>query len=272
MWIAFNFVSLQCETQLRRGLSNFNYCCELLSILYLCSVKHNKYSIHKKITKVVNCFQFCIFAVWNTTTDGKTPLRYSCELLSILYLCSVKHNNTLGTTKSTSVVNCFQFCIFAVWNTTADRHIRASLWLWIAFNFVSLQCETQRSSNSRRGKRCCELLSILYLCSVKHNLVECFRQNTQLWIAFNFVSLQCETQQITKISIQTIVVNCFQFCIFAVWNTTGYMLLPEYAELWIAFNFVSLQCETQPLTLFTVIHKSCELLSILYLCSVKHND
>ena len=121
-------------------------------------------------------------------------------------------------------------------------------------------------------KSCCELLSILYLCSVKHNKRIKKEGVLPLWIAFNFVSLQCETQLTTKTNSYLHVVNCFQFCIFAVWNTTILSLRSLPLQLWIAFNFVSLQCETQQNKPFHLTAAGCELLSILYLCSVKHNS
>ena len=271
MWIAFNFVSLQCETQLGNLVKFPLARCELLSILYLCSVKHNSPDKTRNIVDVVNCFQFCIFAVWNTTPPFATSSRLSlwiafnfvslqcetqpstivkniatrCELLSILYLCSVKHNRKFPRTSQKLVVNCFQFCIFAVWNTTSllvsnsptccellsilylcsvkhnmAKRVITKEELWIAFNFVSLQCETQHTLISSKWKGCCELLSILYLCSVKHN-----------------------NKRLTRLPWE--VVNCFQFCIFAVWNTTRAEIFSVPDWLWIAFNFVSLQCETQ---------------------------
>ena len=247
-------------------------CCELLSILYLCSVKHNNFNRLVVVLLVVNCFQFCIFAVWNTTKvisgyfllslwiafnfvslQCETQrfsftlfLIQSCELLSILYLCSVKHNLVQKMHAGSFVVNCFQFCIFAVWNTTSKKNNEKYVWLWIAFNFVSLQCETQLLFFTNQKVVCCELLSILYLCSVKHN----------------------EGRAGNKYNP---VVNCFQFCIFAVWNTTSKNNNEKYVWLWIAFNFVSLQCETQQFDEVSDGNSRCELLSILYLCSVKHN-
>ena len=297
LWIAFNFVSLQCETQLAKPAVSDIIRCELLSILYLCSVKHNLTSSINATGLVVNCFQFCIFAVWNTTQQYKASQHSCCELLSILYLCSVKHNERRRGEELAPVVNCFQFCIFAVWNTTFEVFYNVTTMLWIAFNFVSLQCETQQIVYTLSANKSCELLSILYLCSVKHNsragellpsvVVNCFQfcifavWNTttyrkifgdwKLWIAFNFVSLQCETQRIYRLFKFSYVVNCFQFCIFAVWNTTYYLCISHCQSLWIAFNFVSLQCETQLLPICPHIQCSCELLSILYLCSVKHN-
>ena len=194
----------------------------------------------------MNCFQFCIFAVWNTTLfiDDKESIKLwiafnfvslqcetqlfcillaccsGCELLSILYLCNVKHNLFPHLSTHRHVVNCFQFCIFAVWNTTLNLFSAIFNELWIAFNFVSLQCETQLVPLVAPNNLCCELLSILYLCSVKHNHRDI-------------------------INIPVIVVNCFQFCIFAVWNTTVCFACEINWKLWIAFNFVSLQCETQ---------------------------
>ena len=194
MWIAFNFVSLQCETQ------------QL------------------------------------TDTEHQRPC---CELLSILYLCSVKHNVAASITKWQSVVNCFQFCIFAVWNTTGLQPVKYREVLWIAFNFVSLQCETQQFEQFTEGDKCCELLSILYLCSVKHN-VYCSNINITFCELLSILYLCSVKHNFTSSSTALAgVVNCFQFCIFAVWNTTQRVLRTLVLWLWIAFNFVSLQCETQ---------------------------
>ena len=124
LWIAFNFVSLQCETQHLSCGYHHPHSCELLSILYLCSVKHNYETKNLVRSLVVNCFQFCIFAVWNTTTGLAKREITSCELLSILYLCSVKHNMINSVDNTEIVVNCFQFCIFAVWNTTGKAYYR----------------------------------------------------------------------------------------------------------------------------------------------------
>ena len=98
----------------------------------------------------------------------------SCELLSNQYLCSCKHNNSQDCKWRLPVVNCFQISIFAVANTTLVQ---------VAKPYY-----------------CCELLSNQYLCSCKHNLMEC--------------CIQYHT-----------VVNCFQISIFAVANTTDAILL-----------------------------------------------
>ena len=143
-------------------------------------------------------------------------------------------------------MNCFQFCIFAVLFTTKKGRYIYFQMLWIAFNFVSLQCYLQQVEKTLYFQSCCELLSILYLCSVIYNS----------WINYNIMKF---------------VVNCFQFCIFAVLFTTIRTTKEKWKWLWIAFNFVSLQCYLQLCCLFVKTLLRCELLSILYLCSVIYN-
>ena len=143
-------------------------------------------------------------------------------------------------------MNCFQFCIFAVLFTTCLPDLMQSNALWIAFNFVSLQCYLQRNASAEYCSTSCELLSILYLCSVIYN-------------------------KLKYPSIFHVVVNCFQFCIFAVLFTTFFFFLILWLRLWIAFNFVSLQCYLQHNFFLLILYYCCELLSILYLCSVIYN-
>ena len=62
LWIAFKFVSLQEIWQRLEPLFLFLPCCELLSNLYLCRRFGNHPKMNAPATKVVNCFQICIFA------------------------------------------------------------------------------------------------------------------------------------------------------------------------------------------------------------------
>ena len=143
-------------------------------------------------------------------------------------------------------MNCFQFCIFAVLFTTLVKALEIVKKLWIAFNFVSLQCYLQRFKFAVVPSIGCELLSILYLCSVIYNIYSLTTSKVR-------------------------VVNCFQFCIFAVLFTTLCVYLKTITGLWIAFNFVSLQCYLQHDYEWANYECGCELLSILYLCSVIYN-
>ena len=118
-------------------------------------------------------------------------------------------------------MNCFQICIFALCNTTLYVLWLVLFKLWIAFKFVSLHYATQLHLFFSSQIESCELLSNLYLCTMQHNLQ-------------------------MSISLFTIVVNCFQICIFALCNTT----------------FLFLKSRTI----------SCELLSNLYLCTMQHNS
>ena len=71
-----------------------------------------------------------------------------------------------------------------------------------------------------------------------------------LWIAFKLVSLQLQTQRHVQLFELNVVVNCFQISIFAVANTTDRIGNRKCLWLWIAFKLVSLQLQTQPLTLW----------------------
>ena len=269
----------------------------MLSILYLCSLNNNPQQIFSRLDWVVNCFQFCIFALWTTTCHMYCIFSCCCELLSILYLCSLNNNCSFVIRSLFVVVNCFQFCIFALWTTTWFIWGNSGNGLWIAFNFVSLLFEQQPKKDAPAYVPGCELLSILYLCSLNNNIgsllflfsyvVNCFQfcifalwTTTylyvrevigKLWIAFNFVSLLFEQQQKRFSSYESVVVNCFQFCIFALWTTTVGNVIGYTYKLWIAFNFVSLLFEQQHIGLSSKIRLSCELLSILYLCSLNNN-
>ena len=146
LWIASKCVSLQWQAQSAAFVVEPVCRCELLQNVYLCSGKHNAFSIRTPVVTVVNCFKMCIFAVASTIGLNGSPCsaplwiaskcvslqwqaQYilwkvvtvrSCELLQNVYLCSGKHNTGTGGTCSTAVVNCFKMCIFAVASTIDD--------------------------------------------------------------------------------------------------------------------------------------------------------
>ena len=168
LWFAFKIVSLCCETQLMCIASITPYSCDLLSKLYLCVVKHSK-SIKWRLT---------------------TMLWFAFKIVS---LCCETQQNTSQTT-FWSVVICFQNCIFVLWNTAALGDGVSALSLWFAFKIVSLCCETQPLTKKRESFSCCDLLSKLYLCVVKHSFCCYSTARNMLWFAFKIVSLCCETQ------------------------------------------------------------------------------
>ena len=94
-----------------------NGCCELLQNVYLCSSKHNRLGEAYRESVVVNCFKMCIFAVASTILLLINLIRFCCELLQNVYLCSSKHNTYHDITHFVAVVNCFKMCIFAVAST-----------------------------------------------------------------------------------------------------------------------------------------------------------
>ena len=76
LWIAFNFLSLWRQEQLRRSPLFDWVCCELLSIFYLCDVRNNKPNLHPLRRSVVNCFQFFIFVTSGTTGLARLRCRH----------------------------------------------------------------------------------------------------------------------------------------------------------------------------------------------------
>ena len=119
LWIAFSSLYLRCYSQysVYKGLRGIR--CELLSVLYICGVIHSRNWFLDRLNRVVNCFQFFIFAVlftvpflwafyawwlwiafsslylrcysqWRNWHDGNLK---RCELLSVLYICGVIHSN-----------------------------------------------------------------------------------------------------------------------------------------------------------------------------------
>ena len=221
----------------------------------------------------MNCFQICIFVLIATTLLPRIlrllklwiafkfvslywsqqlytwakELIYSCELLSNLYLCTDRNNNWIICLFLTVVVNCFQICIFVLIATTFHYTHIQFFSLWIAFKFVSLYWSQQRPCTSRPSAGGCELLSNLYLCTDRNNIMRPVQQAEE-------------------------VVNCFQICIFVLIATTAPLLSVCALWLWIAFKFVSLYWSQQLRLLRVAGRCSCELLSNLYLCTDRNNN
>ena len=185
----------------------------------------------------------------------------------------------LGVSKAGNalVVNCFQFFIFAVLFTVSKKvkNISSNM-LWIAFSSLYLRCYSQFMQNILRKYefllwiafsslylRCysqfnvlvcvfmpivsCELLSVLYICGVIHSFKKYSR-----WI----LDYSCELLSVLYIcgvihsSLKKdlnnfLVVNCFQFFIFAVLFTVDYDVIPDEKKLWIAFSSLYLRCYSQ---------------------------
>ena len=118
LWIASKCVSLQWQAQYGNGRNLLNGSCELLQNVYLCSGKHNR-----RLQPVAG---------------GK-----GCELLQNVYLCSGKHNRCGRWRGSSTVVNCFKMCIFAVASTIVRVNAGKADELWIASKCVSLQWQAQ---------------------------------------------------------------------------------------------------------------------------------
>ena len=143
-------------------------------------------------------------------------------------------------------MNCFELCIFEKLNTTRREYTcRASL-LWIALNYVSLKSWIQQGTQKARIFCCCELLWIMYLWKVEYNKP----------ILANSWS---------------VVVNCFELCIFEKLNTTFVSVRLVSSLLWIALNYVSLKSWIQRVAVAVLARACCELLWIMYLWKVEYN-
>ena len=166
--------------------------------------------------------------------------RHRCELLQNVYLCISTYNLPVSIYARRFVVNCFKMCIFALARTTV---------------YVSLSISL-----------CCELLQNVYLCISTYNytsvsmsaimVVNCFKMcifalaRTTL-ADTKSVLYGCELLQNVYLCISTynwhfkdicntIVVNCFKMCIFALARTTRFQHISIRYLLWIASKCVSL--------------------------------
>ena len=86
-------------------------CCDLLSKLHLSSLKYINLPQQKLKDLVVICFQNCILVHWNTSKDGSGSTTAGCDLLSKLYLSSLKYIRKLSIKIVGQVVICFQITI-----------------------------------------------------------------------------------------------------------------------------------------------------------------
>ena len=98
--------------------NDFEYCCELLWIMYLWNIEYNSSPVAVGNAVVVNCFELCIFEILNTTYQRENNDVRSCELLWIMYLWNIEYNTQKPRMFCCAVVNCFELCIFEILNTT----------------------------------------------------------------------------------------------------------------------------------------------------------
>ena len=163
----------------------------------------------------MNCFHFCIFELSKAFCLNR-PNRPNLLWIAFIFvsLNYQKHFSRVDTLLS-PVVNCFHFCIFELSKALTTSLIATEPLLWIAFIFVSLNYQKHFSATNRAFATCCELLSFLYLWTIK---------------------------SICRSSLMSFkeVVNCFHFCIFEL--SKAFIVTAEHVRngLWIAFIFVSL--------------------------------
>ena len=226
-----------------------------------------------KEIRVVICFHFCIFALWGTThhalggrdamlwfafifvfllyeeqhTFCSAPRFGRCDLLSFLYFCSMRNNHDAPGRVLGAVVICFHFCIFALWGTTLLVRLLRCNSLWFAFIFVFLLYEEQPQTVSNALQACCDLLSFLYFCSMRNNIVWENRSTILLWFAFIFVFLLYEEQLIVWENRSTICCDLLSFLYFCSMRNNIFAKSTFASRLWFAFIFVFLLYEEQRL-------------------------
>ena len=272
LWIAFKIVYLRDTTQHFWILYNYRRCCELLSKLFIFVTRHNECRLIGILVLVVNCFQNCLSSwhdttcskvfrerklLWiafkivylrDTTQPGETTIRkrWSCELLSKLFIFVTRHNIREKDGRQFGVVNCFQNCLSSWHDTTKPYPQPQRQELWIAFKIVYLRDTTQHFGFNCYFQPSCELLSKLFIFVTRHNFV---------WV----------------LNSDILVVNCFQNCLSSWHDTTVTNGNTIGNLLWIAFKIVYLRDTTQQFCKIVRNIQSCELLSKLFIFVTRHN-
>ena len=234
---------------------------------------------------VVNCLQFFIFtrffAVRTLQKVCKTllwiaynflslqgslqspfchfRLSHCCELLTIFYLYKVLCSKDLAESMQDLVVNCLQFFIFTRFFAVYLRFHLLLLWLWIAYNFLSLQGSLQficgcnyflyvvnclqffiftRFFAVRNiclwSQGCCELLTIFYLYKVLCSLIVgavVGLISCELLTIFYLYKVLCSAGWLFPFP--PTVVNCLQFFIFTRFFA---VLLVDFPMYWRVVN------------------------------------
>ena len=117
--------------------------CELLSVLYICGVIHSTWTCPIWLPELWIAFSSLYLRCYSQFEWCKKKTFKSCELLSVLYICGVIHSFAKACKSSLTVVNCFQFFIFAVLFTVLKPTVFVSWKLWIAFSSLYLRCYSQ---------------------------------------------------------------------------------------------------------------------------------
>jgi len=194
LWIAYNFLSLQGSLQFCNTNVVLCISCELLTIFYLYKVLCSScicinWSILLWIAYNFLSLQGSLQSIANGNADT-----LGCELLTIFYLYKVLCSNITNEPLVIFVVNCLQFFIFTRFFAVDFVAAVLKRWLWIAYNFLSLQGSLQFVTVTIWPFVCCELLTIFYLYKVLCSELGKLTDIQELWIAYNFLSLQGSLQ------------------------------------------------------------------------------
>ena len=192
------------------------------------------------------CFQSIIFDILKTTHAVEPIRRYRCDLLSIYYLWHTENNGRPAAWRASR--SCDLLSIYYLWHTENNRNQSNAYMrkLWFAFNLLSLTYWKQLSYEELADSIGCDLLSIYYLWHTENNqsilhshlwlVVICFqsiifdilkttpipflRKKSELWFAFNLLSLTSWKQLFCILCRCIGVVICFQSIIFDILKTT----------------------------------------------------
>ena len=149
-----------------------------------------------------------------------TRLWFALKLVSLHYQTQPR----IAGLTALSVVICFKISIFALSDTTQDVFFDSLQELWFALKLVSLHYQTQRINKPtyREFVVICFKISIFALSDTTIIAIAGIAHG--LWFALKLVSLHYQTQLWVTWRSRESVVICFKISIFALSDTTIWIL------------------------------------------------
>jgi len=245
--------------------------CDLLSKNCIFTLNYNFALPVSKIAAVVICFQKIVSLLWITTKGYKCSLIGSCDLLSKNCIFTLNYNILL------------LMIMFPQ--------------LWFAFKKLYLYSELQLLQNLDPALPSCDLLSKNCIFTLNYNISVVIRIILLLWFAFKKLYLYSELQhhihinafwsscdllsknciftlnynQFYFLSVDRIVVICFQKIVSLLWITTKSNAIASQKKLWFAFKKLYLYSELQLDRFVYLQYRSCDLLSKNCIFTLNYN-
>ena len=169
LWFAFKLISLSYWIQHPQDWMSDNFCCDLLSNLYLCHIEYSKIDRRNMERLLWFAFKLISLSYWIQLKVNENNPRQSCDLLSNLYLCHIEYSGSHCRRLYFIVVICFQTYIFVILNTAQTALALLTVSLWFAFKLISLSYWIQQRFRSISSRNSCDLLSNLYLCHIEYS-------------------------------------------------------------------------------------------------------